>query len=192
MHPELGDGMSPPPLNSADFPNGSKQQTGATQASPSAPYAGAGTISDLPGTQPNPVPAEVAARIGLMKGFLENYDSIHSQLDKLGTLRGRTEMVLGTGPAAEIKRHIETGMEALVRMLTGAGKSQEEATSYASRYAPSALDQPFDTKSKLEGLKYDIEHTAAGMMEGRGGFVSPAGKTTPKANTAGWKIEVAH
>lgn len=174
MHPQLGDGMLPPPIRDADYASG-------PQAAPNS----TGTLTPIPGAQPNPIAAEVASRVGLAKGFLERYDQIHSKIDKLGTATGRIELLLGTGEAAEIKRHIETGAEALVRQLTGAGKSLEEARSYAARYEPSPLDQPFDTKSKLEGLRYDLEHAVSGVMEGRGGFKSPAGKADVKEGATG-------
>lgn len=167
MHKDtLGDGMMPPPIRDADYAAG-------PQAAPNS----TGTLTPIPGAQPNPIAAEVASRVGLAKGFLEKYDDIHSKLEKLGTVSGRLGLLVGTGEAAEIERHIETGAEALIRQLTGAGKSQEEATSYAKRYLPSPFDQAFDTKSKLEGLRYDLEHAVSGVMEGRGGFKSPAGKT---------------
>ena len=123
----------------------------------------------------NNLPAEVGARLGLAGGFLERYDTIHKDLEGLNTLTGRAQLIFNTGKGAEVKRHIESGAEALIRQLTGAGKSQEEAQSYASRYLPGALDTAFDLKSKLEGLKYDLEHTASGIYKAKGGtYTSPA------------------
>lgn len=121
----------------------------------------------------NNIPAEVGARLGLASGFLERYDDITKNLDGLGTVTGRAQLIFNTGKAAEVKRQIESGAEALIRQLTGAGKSREEAESYASRYLPNALDTAFDLKSKVKGLRYDLEHTASGIYKAKGGKYTP-------------------
>jgi hypothetical protein len=165
------DPASPPPVSNTDL--------------------GTGTVSQIPGSQAAPVPAEVAARLGLARGFLENYPAIIAKLDNVGTAKGRLQQFFNTGEVGEIVRQIESGSDALQRQLTGAGMSIPEAKNYASRYLPSPLDQPFDTLSKLKGLKYDLEHTSEAVMAGRGGFKSPVPSGQEKApiDTKGWKFE---
>jgi hypothetical protein len=199
MHPELGDGMSPPPLNAADFPPAAAPKPQAYKPVLGAQQNALGLAAAPQGSQwvfgpdnkpmlqpvegfkatPTQVPAEIGARIGLAEGFLKKYADIYKKLPELDSLMGRGQIVFNTGTAAEVKRHIETGAEALIRSLTGAGKSKEEAESYASRYLPSALDTSFDLKSKLEGLKYDLENSISGTMKDRGGWTSPATMPEP-------------
>lgn len=181
-HPELGDGMLPPPAATKREPILEPQ---AKMLNLSAPGQGQRWVwgddaqpmlETVPGFKPAPtaLPAEIGARIGLAEGFLKKYDSIYKKLPLLESAYGRGQILFDTGPGAEIKRHIETGAEALVRSLTGAGKSKEEAESYRVRYLPSPLDTAFDLKSKLEGLRYDLENSIQGTMRDKGGWKSPA------------------
>ncbi len=186
-HPELGDGMMPPPAPAAAAPTGRKPilEAQAKVLNLSSPGQGQRWVygdnnqpmlEDVPGFKaaPTALPAEIGARIGLAEGFLKRYDGIYKKLPELETVLGRGQVLFNTGIGAEVKRHIETGAEALVRSLTGAGKSKEEAESYASRYLPSPLDTAFDLKSKLEGLRYDLENSIQGTMKDKGGWKSPA------------------
>lgn len=181
-HPELGDGMLPPPAATKREPILEPQ---AKMLNLSAPGQGQRWVwgddaqpmlETVPGFKPAPtaLPAEIGARIGLAEGFLKRYESIYNKLPELESVLGRGQVLFNTGVGAEVKRHIETGAEALVRSLTGAGKSKEEAESYASRYLPSPLDTAFDLKSKLEGLRYDLENSIQGTMKDKGGWTSPA------------------
>lgn len=134
------------------------------------------TLTSVPGLKPTStaLPPEVGARVGLANSFLKRYDQIAGRISKLETVKGRAQLVANTGEGAEIRRQIEGGAEALVRTLTGAGKSQEEATSYTSRYIPGPLDTTFDLNSKLKGLRYDLEGAVSGIMADHGGWQSPA------------------
>jgi len=201
----LGDGMmppemqGPPPLNAADFPpapaptaplrpildpQAKLLNLGAPPQGQMWVYGADGktpTLQSVPGYKApaGQVPAEVGARIGLAEGFLKRFDQIKKRLPELDSIQGRGQILFNTGIGAEVKRYIESGAEALIRSLTGAGKSQEEARSYASRYLPHPLDTDFDLNSKLEGLKYDLENSISGTMSDRGGWQSPAKEPEP-------------
>ena len=128
----------------------------------------------------NALPAEVAARIGLGEGFLRNYDSIKAKAQKFygskspyEQVKRRGQLFFNTGEGGELWRAVESGKEALVRQLTGAGMAQAEAENQASRYGLSALDTDYDALSKLEGLRQDLINTATGAYKGRGGTYTP-------------------
>ena len=117
------------------------------------------------------LPAEMGARIGMGDQFLKELPDIKKRVDKMGAA-DRANLALGRGEAAEIWRRIETGREALVRNLTGAGMAQAEAENAAARYQISSTDQIGTMQSKLEGLKRDLEAVRSGAIQGKGGTMS--------------------
>lgn len=120
----------------------------------------------------NNIPAEVGGRIGMGEGFLSRFDEIKGRLSKLG-IKGRGQMLFNTGEGGEVKRWMESGKDALVRGLTGAGMAVAEAENYASRYSANPLDTDFDLSSKADQLKYDLENVAKGVFKARGGKYTP-------------------
>lgn len=117
------------------------------------------------------LPAEVGARIGLGRVFINMVPDIEKRIDGIGT-KGRADLALGRGEAAAIWRDIETGREALVRGLTGAGMSQTEAQNAADRYQISPTDKADTMKTKVRNLKRDLEAVEAGAIEGKSGAMS--------------------
>jgi hypothetical protein len=181
MHPELGDGMMPPNpnrepilepvaklLNLSSPPQGQRWVYGDDMQP---------MLEDVPGYKPQmaSMPAELSAKIGLAEGFLKNYRKLESELGELGSVTGRVAGAFNTGRAGEMRRQIRTGAEALVRVLTGAGKSESEARDQVTQYLPDELDTAFTLRSKLKGLRYDLENTIGAVMKPYGGWTSPAG-----------------
>lgn len=117
------------------------------------------------------LPAEVGARIGLGRVFIGMVPDIEKRIDTLGN-KGRADLALGRGEAAAVWRDIETGREALVRGLTGAGMSQTEAENAAARYQISPTDKAETMKEKVRNLKRDLEAVEAGAIEGKSGAMS--------------------
>jgi hypothetical protein len=120
------------------------------------------------------LPAEMGARIGLGDQFISELPGIKKDI-KGGAVSGpieRGQLAAGAGKPGEIWRRIETGKEALVRNLTGAGMAQAEAENVAARYQIGPLDTVDTMIQKLEGLERDLEATKAGAIGARTGSLS--------------------
>jgi GH24 family phage-related lysozyme (muramidase) len=115
------------------------------------------------------VPSEVGARMELANAWMKNeLPSIRERVKKF-TNRDYLDLALGRGNAAEVSRRIETGSEALIRMMTGAGKSAEEARAYATRYSISATDRKETMLNKLAGLERDLVASRRGSITSKTG-----------------------
>jgi hypothetical protein len=120
------------------------------------------------------LPAEMGARIGLGDQFSAELPGIKKQITG-GAIDGpieRGQLAAGVGTPAQIWRRIETGKEALVRNLTGAGMAQAEAENQAARYQINALDTTETMIQKLEGLERDLQATRSGAIGARTGDLS--------------------
>jgi len=120
------------------------------------------------------LPAEIGARIGLGDQFLTELPKIKEEVKSgaIDSVVERGQFAAGVGAPAEIWRRIETGKEALVRNLTGAGMAQAEAENVAKRYQISPTDSIDTQLKKLEGLEKDLEATKAGAIGARTGALS--------------------
>jgi hypothetical protein len=137
---------------------------------PSNPEAG---LEAIPGGPGEKIPAEVAARLGLAKSFLGQLPDIKRRVEA-GELTGPIDGLLGRfniGGAGELRRQISSGSEALLRNLTGAGMSVEEAKKYVSRYEPEANDSAKTIVSKLGQLERELRSVNEVVSKGRGGSV---------------------
>jgi hypothetical protein len=125
----------------------------------------------IPGSSKEAVPAEVASRLGQGEVFLSNLPQIRSAID-MGNLSGAGNSVklgLGIGAPAELWRQIDQGMEAIVRMNTGAGQSGQEMIKAAKQYEPSPLDSVETLRSKINGLEAVLKQSMERVYQGRGG-----------------------
>jgi hypothetical protein len=119
-----------------------------------------------------PPSGEVAARVGLGRAFLDQVGDIRSRIEKgeyIGSIGARVQGQLGQGAAGEIRRSIDEGADALIRGLTGAGMSIQEAQNYARRYQFSPIDTQQTALSKLDGLERALRYVATEVGKGRGG-----------------------
>jgi hypothetical protein len=122
------------------------------------------------------VPAEMAAKIGLADEFLANYDSIRKSAaagDMTGLFDYQKAVGLGRGTGGEAYRQLKSGSEALVRMLTGAGKSETEAQDEASQYLPTFTDDAATLVNKIDGLKSRLDRVRAGVTSNRNAPAAP-------------------
>jgi hypothetical protein len=116
------------------------------------------------------VPAETAAKIALGDEFLSNFDSIRLAAvngDMTGPLDYQTAVTFGRGTGGVASRQLMQGSEALVRLMTGAGKSESEARGEVKQYLPSITDDAVTLTSKIDGLKNAITRIKAGVTTGR-------------------------
>ena len=127
----------------------------------------------------NNLPPELGARTGMGEGFTANYDEIKERVKKFYSgkpgeqLVRRGQMVFNTGEGGKLWADVETGKEALVRTLTGAGMAQAEAENQASRYGLSPYDTEFDALQKIERLYRDLNNVAKGAYGAKGRVYTP-------------------
>lgn len=127
----------------------------------------------------NNLPPEIGARTAMGEGFTSDFESIKERVKKFysggpgGQVVRRGQMMFNTGEGGKLWADVETGKEALVRTLTGAGMAQAEAENQASRYGLSPYDTEFDALQKIERLKRDLENVAKGAYGARGRTYTP-------------------
>lgn len=150
---------------------------------PSDPSKGMTAIPGGPGEKTD---AEVAGRLGLAKSFLGELPDIKKRVEA-GELTGivdASKAYMGVGGPGEIRRKIDSGAEALLRMLTGAGMNKDEAKEYTRRYKFSPSDTASTVISKLNQLERELNSVGETVGKGRGGWVPP-GKETSKPSGLG-------
>jgi hypothetical protein len=150
---------------------------------PANPSAG---MSAIPGGPGEKIDAEVAGRLGLAKSFLGELPEIKRRVEA-GELTGAidaTKAKAGIGGPGEIRRKIDSGAEALLRMLTGAGMNKEEASEYTRRYKFSMTDTSETVISKLNQLEQELNSVGETVGKGRGGWTSPS-KSSAKPSGLG-------
>jgi hypothetical protein len=136
-------------------------------------------VQPIPGGPAEEIPAELAARIGLADNFLRQYDDIRKGVAS-GSVTGPYDRLnAGRNQSSEqaaIMRQVQSGVDALKRMLTGAGMNIAEADEYAQRYLPTFTDNADSAAAKLDQLKAELESTRSMALRGRGNIPSPAGQ----------------
>jgi hypothetical protein len=131
-------------------------------------------------SNPPPVAAEVAARLGMATDFLDNYEGVLKEVDA-GNLTGTgylSSIMFGRGSGGAAYRTIQSGSDALLRNLTGAGMPAAEAARYVQRYEPTLTDDAATLHSKIEHLKTDLDNVTAAVTAGRK-WLPPKDATTP-------------
>jgi hypothetical protein len=141
-------------------------------------------IAGGPGEQ---VAAEVAGRIGLAKNYLKNLPDIEQRIQAgevgIDNPRNHAMAIAGVGAPGELRRKIDSGADALIRMLTGAGMNIGEASDYARRYRVTPRDTKDAMLSKTKALADELRSTASEVAKGHGGFKDPS--QAPSAAPAG-------
>lgn len=149
----------------------------AASALPADPSLGPGMIPLTgPKNQNAQIPAEMGARIGLGDAFLRELPGIREKI-KSGAATGPIDSMalrLGIGEPTRIWRDIETGRDALVRNLTGAGMPESEAQNQAARYQIAPGDAIETMLNKLDNLERDLRATRAGAIGARTGGLGEA------------------
>jgi hypothetical protein len=142
----------------------------------------------IPGGPAEKVDAQVAARLGLAKNFLKQLPAIKADVQK-GMATGAIDAAMaytGYGRAGELRRQIESGAEALLRNLTGAGMSIPEAERYVRRYELQPHDTIDRVMSKLGQLEVELGATIEEVGKGRGGSPSIQAPAVPKGGVYVW------
>ncbi len=137
----------------------------------------------IPGGPGEKVDAEVAGRLGLAKHFLKQLPEIMEDVNA-GKATGGFDAAkawAGIGKPGQIRRRIDSGAEALLRMLTGAGMNNAEAADYVRRYRLSPTDSAETVIDKLTQLEGELNSVGETVGKGRGGWenVRTTGPTGP-------------
>ena len=182
MHALIGARLKP-----ADFPGTWDEYVLTTDTPTKAGFAAflkarpSGTTINM-----GQIPAEMGSRIGLGNQFLyelnvEGLDgkpALRERIkntfggDTAAQAKARAELAAGMGDPADIWRRVESGKEALVRNLTGAGMSMTEAQAQAARYSIGATDSATTMLQKMDGLEADLKATRQGAIDARSGAMS--------------------
>jgi len=126
-------------------------------------------VEPIPGGPATQIPAELAARVGMAETFQKRIPEIKAKIKSgeatgpIDVFRGKT---MGTNP---VYGDIESGVDALRRLLTGAGMNESEANDYARRYLPTYYDDDKTLAIKIDRLSEELEAAKSKAMLGRGG-----------------------
>lgn len=134
-------------------------------------------VEPIPGGPATQIPGELAARVGLSGDFLEQAPKLRERI-AAGDVTGLIDVNRaqnGLGEQGEIYRQLQSGTDALMRLLTGAGMNETEARQYAERYLPTWRDTAESAATKLDNLVRELGATRDTAMRGRG---------SPDANAA--------
>ncbi|AMS40505.1 hypothetical protein [Aminobacter aminovorans] len=148
-------------------------------------------VEPIPGGPGEQVPAELAARVGLADNFLSQLPQIREQVTA-GAVTGPIDRALsgsGLGDGANTFRQIESGADALQRMLTGAGMPASEAAEYARRYKPTYADDAASLTQKLDQLEAELNSAKAMAMRGRGPEAAPQTGVSTTSTGATWRVK---
>ena len=165
--------MMPGAPSSAGAPINAVPQAGSRPATPAA--NGMIRLTE-PKNNAAQISAEMGARIGMGDAFLKELPGIREKIargDASGPIDG-AKLAIGVGAPMDIWRDIETGRDALVRNLTGAGMSVSEANNQAARYQISPTDTSETMLSKLDNLERDLRATRSGAIDARTGELGEA------------------
>lgn len=128
-------------------------------------------LMPIPGGEKEQVAGEIGSRLAQGEVFLSNLPQIREAIG-VGNLSGvgnSAKLALGLGAQKELWRQIDQGMEAIVRLNTGAGQNGAEMIKAAQQYEPSALDSKETLLSKLNGLEAVLKQSMERVYQGRGG-----------------------
>ena len=138
-------------------------------------------VEPIPGGPATQIPGELAARVGLSGDFLEQAPKLKERI-KAGEVTGLIDVNRaqnGIGEQGEIYRQLQSGTDALMRLLTGAGMNETEARQYAERYLPTWRDTADSAATKLDNLVRELGATRNTAMRGRGSPDQSGGAVDP-------------
>jgi hypothetical protein len=116
------------------------------------------------------LPGEVAGKLGIAETYLANAPKIREEIVKGGQtgVIDRLKGMAGVGRTGQVDRQIKSGVDALRRMLTGAGMPAAEANEYVRRYEPEVTDSVESLLTKHDQLVGEITHWRELAYRGKG------------------------
>lgn len=154
--------------NQVNIDTGAKLPSGFRWIDPKDQNKGVEAIPGGPATQ---IPSELAARVGMAESFQQDLPGIKQKIAS-GILTGPIDRAtagnVDSSEGAAVYRKIQSGADALMRLLTGAGMNQTEAQAYAQRYLPSYTDDVNSLNLKVDQLAKELNSAKDKAMRGRG------------------------
>ena len=144
-------------------------------------------VEPIPGGPGEQIPGELAARVGMSESFAGQAPALRERLSS-GDMTGPIDNLMaqfGIGQRGETYRQLQSGTDALMRLLTGAGMNNTEAKAYAERYLPTIKDTPESAAGKLDQLMQELEAAKGMAMRGRGSRVP--GQTPPASGVIDYR-----
>ena len=167
---------------------GYKVPTGYRPVDPNNPEAG---LEPIPGGPAEEIPGELAARLGMSKSFLEKAPTLREKLAN-GDVTGWWDQrfaLNGVGERGQVYQELQSGADALMRLLTGAGMNESEARTYTQRYLPTGTDTAETAVNKLDRLTSELRATAEEAGKGRGGFKAGGAGSGSTSNRIRWSVK---
>ncbi|WP_445215461.1 hypothetical protein ACKWRH_23565 [Bradyrhizobium sp. Pa8] len=130
-------------------------------------------VVPIPGSEADKIGDEIVARVGLGKSFMSTLPDLRARVARgdvgIENPANHAQAIANIGVPGETKRMLDTGAEALIRMLTGAGMSKEEAAQNAQQYRITPRDTTFTINSKISALERHLNHIGELLGRSRGG-----------------------
>jgi len=149
---------------------GVKLPSGFRWADPNDQAAG---VEPIPGGPAEQIPGELAARVGMAENFLSNDLPVIRSSVKEGNVTGlydRFQAANNSGSdQARTYQKIQSGVEVLSRLLSGAGMTKDEIAEKTARYLPTYTDDAKSVAAKMDQLEAELNATKDMAMRGRGG-----------------------
>lgn len=144
-------------------------------------------VEPIPGGPATQLPGELAARVGMADNWLNNDLPELKKRVSSGEVTGVVDRFRAANssnsPQAEVYRKVQSGVEVLSRLLSGAGMTQVEIDEKAARYMPTYTDDAASMGTKLNQLEAELKATRDSAMAGRGGPIR--GQETRTADPLG-------
>lgn len=153
-------------------------------AQPAAQAAPQGGVAP-PQIKPTAIPSEIQARLALGENYARQVPDLLKFIDS-GQM-SNAGVAVNVGDSGIAAKRQESGVDALIRNLTGAGMSVPEALAYASRYRFEWNDTDARKREKVLQLVSELRTIDRSVKEGRGWPATDAydGIEAPKPLSAG-------
>lgn len=160
--------------NKIDINTGVKLPSGYEWLDPNDQSRGVKPIAGGPAEQ---IPGELAARIGMAENFLsKDLPEIRSAV-KAGNVTGLFDRFQAANNSGSVQartyQKIQSGVEVLSRLLSGAGMTKDEIAEKTARYLPTYTDDANSVAAKMDQLEAELNATKDMAMRGRGGSQPP-------------------
>lgn len=130
-------------------------------------------VEPIPGSEAAKVGDEIVARVGLARSFIGTLSDLKARVARgdvgIDNWQNHTQAMANVGVPGETKRMLDAGVEALTRMLTGAGMNIDEAKRQAQQYSITARDTKWTINSKIDALTRHLDSIGEDLGRSRGG-----------------------
>lgn len=163
-----------------------KAPEGYTWVDPRDPTKG---VTAIPGGAATHVPAEIAGRLAMMDVADRDLTRAREVLlrDRTGVGYGvgasgigsRVQSTFNMGEIGRAQRTVQVGVEAALRVMTGAAAPPAEVKQYVDLFAPTQNDNAATVRQKLDNLKSFMDNARSNAMQGRGGRLENPNSAKP-------------